>query len=410
MSSFLRAASLSLLFVPLAACGADSSTGSGGARATGASTGVGLSTSASTGATSSSGTGGGTSGRWVTAYYVGYQSTLYPPDAIDWNSLTHLVVGPVTPNSDGTLDTTFDLGPASGPALAHDLVSRAHGAGKKITFMLGGAGSHDAWVGATSAGTRAAFVQNLVALSTSFGVDGFDLDWEPLDPADYASFQALAQDLRAALPGVILTVPVGWVSSNSPTVDGYYGTIAPLFDQINIMTYGMAGPWPDWQSWHSSAIYGESAFTPTSVDSSVKAYLAAGVPPTKLGIGVGFYGSCWTPPVSGPKEQLGGSTIAADDNVMSYTNIMTLYYTAQAHQFDATAKASYLSFSGPQGPQGCQFVSYEDEQSIAEKGNYVKAQGLGGAIVWTINQGYLPNAPAGMQNPVLDALAAGVLH
>jgi chitinase len=29
---------------------------------------------------------------------------------------------------------------------------------------------------------------------------------------------------------------------------------------------------------------------------------------------------------------------------------------------------------------------------------------LGGAIVWTVNQGYLPNAPEGEQDPLMDAL------
>ena len=43
------------------------------------------------------------------------------------------------------------------------------------------------------------------------------------------------------------------------------------------------------------------------------------------------------------------------------------------------------------------------EQSIAEKGAHVKAHGLGGAIIWTIGQGHLPNAPVGSQDPVLKA-------
>ena len=48
-------------------------------------------------------------------------------------------------------------------------------------------------------------------------------------------------------------------------------------------------------------------------------------------------------------------------------------------------------------------VSYEDEQSIAEKGGYIKSTGLGGAMIWTIGQGHMPNAPVGSQDPVLKA-------
>jgi chitinase len=415
-STGLITLALASLVPLLAACGNGDggAGGSGGASngtgATGTGSGAGTGTAGTSSTSASTGSGGAGSGRWVTGYYVGYQSTLYPPSAIDFSALSHLVIGPVTPHADGSLDASLDVDPAAAPALIQDLVTRAHGAQRKALFMLGGAGAHDAWVGAASAGTRATFVQNLVTLATTSSIDGFDLDWEPLDPADYPAFQALAQDLRAALPGTILTVPVGWVSSTSPSVDSFYSTIAPVFDQINVMSYGMAGDWPGWKSWHSAALHGETPTTPTSVDSTVKAYLAAGVPAAKLGIGIGFYGTCWTPPVSGPSQDLGGSTVAASDNAMSYTNIMADYFSAGARQWDDTAKATYLSFGSATGPSGCGFVSYEDEQSIAEKAAYAKAEGLGGAIIWTINQGYLPSAPAGMQNPVLDAVGQGFLH
>jgi chitinase len=35
------------------------------------------------------------------------------------------------------------------------------------------------------------------------------------------------------------------------------------------------------------------------------------------------------------------------------------------------------------------YLTYDDEQGIAEKGAYVRNNGLGGAIIWTISQGYL---------------------
>jgi chitinase len=55
-------------------------------------------------------------------------------------------------------------------------------------------------------------------------------------------------------------------------------------------------------------------------------------------------------------------------------------------------------------------VTYEDAQSIAAKGAWVKAQGLGGAIIWTINEGYVPTASPGAQNPLLDAMRANFVQ
>lgn len=370
------------------------------------------SSSSTSSSSSSSGTGGGApaSGKWVSGYYAGYQHDMYPPSAVDWNGLSHLMIGAVQPLADGSLDTTFYIDANGGPALAKQLVTLAHQHNKKAIAMIGGAGLHAGFVGAASAAHRAAFVNNLVQLASTYGFDGFDLDWEPLDTADQPDFQALAQAIRTALPNTILTVPVGWVNANFPDVDAFYGQIAPLFDQINIMSYSMAGGWGGWQSWHSSALMGEGPTTPSSVDSSVKAYLAAGVPAAKLGIGIGFYGSCWSSPVSGPGQDIGGSGIVADDNTMTFEHIMSAYHAAGSYHFDAAAHAPYLGFASPHGPEGCTFVSYEDEQSIADKGKYVHDNGLGGAIVWTINEGYRPNQPAGEQDPLMEALGKAFLQ
>jgi chitinase len=212
------------------------------------------------------------------------------------------------------------------------------------------------------------------------------------------------------VPGTLLTVPVGWVNANDPQVDAFYGQIAPVFDQINLMSYGMAGPWDGWQSWHSAALTGETPTTPSSVDSSVKAYLAAGVPAGKLGLGIGFYGSCWTAPVNGPLQDLGGSGLVADDNVMTFDHIMTAYYADAAHHWDTAAQVPYLGFAAAHGPEGCTFVSYEDPQSIAAKGQYARDHALGGAIVWTINEGYRPAQPAGQQDPLMKALGSAFLQ
>jgi chitinase len=146
------------------------------------------------------------------------------------------------------------------------------------------------------------------------------------------------------------------------------------------------------------------------VDSSVRAYLIAGVPAAKLGIGIGFSGSCWSSPVTAPGMRVGSARIVADDNVMTFDHIMSAYYRPESRKWDAIAKAPYLSFSTPEGPEKCTFISYEDPESIAEKGKYVKARGLGGAIVWTINQGHRPRAPEGRKDPLMDALAAAFLQ
>lgn len=347
---------------------------------------------------------------WVMGYYVGYARHLYPLDVVDFGAMTHVVVGRVIPNSDGTLTTHFDIDSVQGPAWAKSVVAKAHANGVKAIAMLGGAGEYNGFVGATADANRARFVQNLVALASEYGFDGFDLDWEPVQAKDQPYLKKLAEELRAAAPGKLITLPIGWLNNNFPQdADPWYGSNAGLFDRLNIMSYDMASGFWGWDTWHSSAVYGETARTPSSIDSSVRLWRQAGIPAAKLGIGIGFFGSCWRgvtqPYQSTSGVDTGGLPInGGSDNVMSYTNIMTQYHSSSVARWHDAAKAPYLSSSTALGPQKCNFVSYEDAQSIAEKALYVRQNGLGGAIVWQISEGYLPNAPEGSRDPLMKAL------
>lgn len=342
------------------------------------------------------------SGPWLIGYYVGYQQQMYPPAEVDYGSLTHLAVGRVRPTATGGLITDFDIGPL-GPTVAKDLSKRAKEAGAVPLLMVGGAGEHAGWVGATSSANRAAFVAKLIKALDDLGYQGLDLDWEPIETADQAPLLALVDELKAARPGIVLTVPVLWLNSNTTSVPSFFAQLAQKVDRLNIMSYGMADGWPGWLSWHSSALRGEGPTTPTSVSSTLNAFLNSGIASKKMGIGIGYYGSCWGSPVTGPRVAPNGGTIKASDNVMTYAAIMDSYYDTAALRYDTAADATYLTFSSPKGPQGCTFISYEDERSVAAKGKYVLDHQLGGEIIWTINQGYWPKAPNGDKNRLLRA-------
>lgn len=220
------------------------------------------------------------------------------------------------------------------------------------------------------------------------------------------------QRVRAALPSAVLTMTAGSINKSIAPTDlaTLFAAAAPYVDRINVMTYGMSGAFSGWKSWHSSPLHwNHDSATPTGIDDTVARYLDAGVPPAKLGVGSGFYGECYTSPVTAPDQALGGSTVIASDGVMSYRSIMTSFYTASARQWDSTAMVPYLTLDGSNA-SGCTYVSYEDATSIAAKAAWIKAHGLGGVIIWTLNEGYLPAAAAGAQNPLLDAMRAGFLQ
>jgi chitinase len=334
-------------------------------------------------------------------YYVGYERDDMPPDEIEWDAMTHIAVGTVLPRSNGSLNFALDLGSeAEGKELARDLAQRADDNGVVPILMIGGAGAHNGFKNAAS-DNLATFVNNLVDAMNDLGFDGFDLDWEPMDGGDEKPFKNLVFALRNARPDAVLTVPAAPININFPEVPGVYAQVAPFVDLISIMTYNMEGAYDGWDSWHSSALFGATESTPTSVEASVGAFLDAGVPADKLGVGVGFFGDCWSAPVTGPGQAIGGAEIVATDSEMSFTRIKAEYYTLAASEFDNTARVPFLSYGAPHGAKQCTYITYEDENSIQQKAAFALDQGLNGAIVWTINQGHDRTKPSGQRDALL---------
>jgi len=342
----------------------------------------------------------GTSNYWITGYYAGYQTWIYPVNAIDWSSLTHLAVAFYLPKNDGTLDESLFIDNVNGPALANSITQAAHSNNKKALASIGGAGTRAGFVYAMT-NNKVKFISNINNLITKYNYDGIDLDWEPAYDVDAPMLLEIVQQIKLAHPNAIITVPVNSINVNLGEQVASYPPMIPYVDQFNIMSYGMAGPYDGWKTWHSSALYHQSLSTPMSIDGSVKYYLNKGLPSKKIGVGSGFYGLCYSPPVTAPLQDLNGSWIVAGDNDMSYTNIMNLYYNQNALKWDNNAYVPYLSFNTALGPNGCSYISYEDPQSIALKSQYIKQNNLGGAMIWTINQGYLSGAQD--KNPLLTA-------
>ena len=111
-------------------------------------------------------------------------------------------------------------------------------------------------------------------------------------PADRDNFTLLLKELHQALgKGKLLTIAVGAnVKSPQEWVD--VKSITPYLDYINLMTYDMA-----YGTQYFNANLYDSKRWPTvaaadrySADFVVKNYLAAGLKPAQMNLGIGFYG------------------------------------------------------------------------------------------------------------------------
>jgi len=354
---------------------------------------------------------------WVTGYYPAYRQAYLPPAAIDLGVVTHIIHFSVAANTDGSLNMGVN---GLNAGYANNLVATAHAGGRKALICVGGAGSQPGFQGATTAANRPKFISSLTNFLSIYGYDGVDVDWEPLPVTDFNQYTNFIKELRSSLDSLptrkLLTAAAGAYPSYGDPPTSYYRMFAALqdrFDQINVMTYDLAGPYDGWVTWFNSPIFdGGYRFPSTgallpSLDGAISNFMANSVMPAKLGIGIAFYGDLWA---AGAGTSTGGAsaprqswTTAPTMNQVAYFDILASYYQSNRYHWDDDAQAAYLSVDAS-GSANDQFLTYDDEHTCEAKTSYARNHFLGGLMIWELGQGYLPSQPVGRRDPLLQAI------
>jgi len=414
---------------------------------------------------------------WVTGYYAGwYWDQMYPPERVDMAAMTHFVFGRIAPGG-GSLEgepdnpsypdfpyAPGDVVPGAGTAhqsgLAPDgsgrsvedyLIDRAHAAGTKALVMLGGDGSDGrGFMLSTAEGLRPQFVDSIVDYVVDHNYDGVDVDWEnclegeadcgegageePVTANEaHRRLLALVNDIRAeadtrdefTADPIIITHPGYALNTNYMLEDGrapkWRADVANAVDQYNLMSYGIGTTMNggNWLSWFSGALTGAGPRHPVDIASSIQAYVAAGVPRDRLGLGIGFFGTYFGPKITGPRQDTAVNRIwETNDVALRYAELDRMGYLDHGDlEWDVLAQSTFRSYKDygeagyvpPRNPEGPRdhlmspagFLTYEDARSIAAKSRWAKETGLGGAMLWTLNYGWLPDENT---NPLLDSV------
>ena len=114
-----------------------------------------------------------------------------------------------------------------------------------------------------------------------------------------------------------------------------------------------------------------------SIVNAVDMHVNAGFPVEKINLGIPFYGRIWKGVKAEGKDVLfkKAETVGMGiDYIHFYQNINANGYT---RYWDENAAAPYLW-----NPEEKTFISYEDEESIALKVDYMKKRGLAGVMFW----------------------------
>jgi len=270
----------------------------------------------------------------------------------------------------------------------------------QILVSVGGWGADGFSDAALTDASRLAFAQSATEMIAKHGLDGIDLDWEyPGLPGpgighrdeDKANFTLLLQALRQQLDALGEKNHRGAGAHyllTAALADGEFTKFIELdrihayLDWIDLMTYDFHNSLTKATGHHAGLRRSAtSAANERSVELAVREYLAAGVPASKIVVGVPFYGRAFAEVKSDNNglDQPYGSY----EGDHPWPQLVADYIdrNGYARHWDGTAQVPYLWNS-----QTRVFISYDDPQSLKLKADFVKSNGLGGMMYWEQSQ------------------------
>lgn len=311
--------------------------------------------------------------------FVRADDLAYARDTLDLATVSTVVFFSLSADAAGHLGQAGSGWRAWTSAAMDAVLARAHRAGVKVVFSL----ARFAWdstgiaVSATllaSAEARARLAREAAAEVVRRGVDGINVDFEPLPAGRAAAFDDFVKRLRAELdrigPGYQLTVDVvGHFDSYDVP-----GLVAAGADAIYLMGYHYAGWWSKVAT--STAPYGGSGYDVTAAVRSLR----RNVPASKLIVGVPYYGHLW-PTASGAafaRTTGQGADILLKDAVTiaaahGLRHEPTLHAAWSAWQERACATCA----------PGWVQLWFDDAQTLAWKWDWIRHEGLLGTGIWT---------------------------
>lgn len=232
----------------------------------------------------------------------------------------------------------------------------------KVLLSVGGWGRGNFSPMAKDQTKRKAFAKACRNFCDKYNLDGIDIDWEfpgnnssgETSPSgEKQNFNLLMRDLREALGDELLLT---MASSADPGYYDFRGCIQYL-DFVNVMTYDMSGP-PN----HHSALYrgGKVGNGWLVQHESIQKHLQAGIPASKLVMGLAFYGN------SGQGSQISLQEIKNGIASGKWTD-----------HWDDTAKVPYVTDKAGKFAYG-----YDDERSLTIKCQYIIKNKLAGGMYW----------------------------
>lgn len=258
-----------------------------------------------------------------------------------------------------------------------------HNYGIRISLALGG--WHDdssAWEPykkmIKTAEGRKEVITLLINAVKKYHLDGIDMDWEYPSSSDKANFTIFMKELKEELlkvnPNGILGIAVPCGTYSSSMYD--YVGLKDVVDYFDCMSYDF-----DYNgintTVHLCNLY-SSANTSSSADAGMKYLASFGINPSKITLGIAFYGHI-SSDVSSTNNGLGQSysTFTYLTFTSIYNNYLTKLSETVKRYYDSNAHAYYIY-----DLLNKKFISYDDPLAVEEKCQYVIDNNYGGVMYW----------------------------
>ncbi|KZT29101.1 glycoside hydrolase family 18 protein [Neolentinus lepideus HHB14362 ss-1] len=360
----------------------------------------------------------------ASTWWTSWHASDFPVSKLSWSKYNRVIYAFAETTSDVH---TLDLGD-SGKKLLTELVSAAHAHGVQVAVSVGGwTGSRYYSTAVASPANRTAFVKTVTTLATTYHLDGIDFDWEypanqgigcnTISRNDTSNFLAFLQLLRKDPIGKNLTLSAATgigpfynaKGEQSRNIKGF----AEVLDYIEVMNYDIWGSWSE--SVGPNSPLNDTCAPPEdqqgSAVSAVQAWTAAGMPRNQIVLGVAAYGHSFRvaksdaivdgkmaayppfnasdPPTGDAWDDAAGTDECGNYNgpggLIDFWGLMKFGYLTS--KGDAAEGISYRYDGCTQTPYVYNattevMVAFDNAQSFAAKGKFIKSAGLGGFAMW----------------------------
>ncbi|XP_037779758.1 endochitinase-like [Penaeus monodon] len=269
---------------------------------------------------------------------------------------------------------------------------------------------------------REIFVSSAVSLAKNHGFDGLDIDWMyPGDkngiPEDKENYILLLTELREVLTmeGLLLTAAV---SLQKPVIDKAYDipTVSAVTDLLLLRGYNFHGTWSTYTH-HHAPLYGHPEDKGNNIylniDYGLEYWVSGGADKSKMVLGLGTFGNCWTLDSLDDTGYFASATQAGEPGpytaslgILGYNEICEMQRDSEwTVVLDPDMNEPYAFYQGNKI-----WCGYEDALSMWVKGQYARSQGLAGTMVWSLETDDFSGSCTGRPYNLIRSMNEGFLN